>query len=94
MITTAQPTPDRWSFVPHVFPTSECLSRPYQAYLIRRNLILAHATKVLGDHDSAVQWFNKPARGLDYQKPCKVVVDDQGLQMVSDYLTRIEYGVY
>ncbi|MBA5983456.1 DUF2384 domain-containing protein [Pseudomonas sp. MD195_PC81_125] len=49
---------------------------------------------MLGSCDRAEQWFNEPARGLDYQPPCSVIDDDHGYQRIKDYLGRIEYGVY
>lgn len=75
-------------------PTAVCLSRHYQAYLGQREIILSQATNILGNRDLAVQWFHRPARGLDYRSPCSVVTDDHGYRLVRDYLGRIEYGVY
>lgn len=57
-------------------------------------MVLSQAAEVLGNRDLAAQWFNKPARGLDYQSPCSVVTDDNGYRRVREYLERIKYGVY
>ena len=57
-------------------------------------MILSQATEILGSRSLAAQWFNKPARGLDYRPPCSVVTDEHGYRLVRDYLERIEYGVY
>ncbi|MFJ2320580.1 antitoxin Xre/MbcA/ParS toxin-binding domain-containing protein [Pseudomonas sp. NPDC087817] len=70
------------------------LSRHYQAYLEQRDMLLSQAKDVLGSRDLAAQWFNKPARGLDYRPPCSVVTDVHGYRLVRDYLERIKYGVY
>lgn len=94
MHSSAQSKPDDWSIGTSVSPTAACLSRHYQAYLERRGIILSQAAVVLGSRDLAAQWFNKPARGLDYQSPCSVVTDDYGFRQVREYLGRIEYGVY
>jgi uncharacterized protein (DUF2384 family) len=94
MDSSAQPKPGYWSIGMSVPPTAECLSGHYQAYLGRRDMILAQAAEVLGSCDLAVHWFNKPARGLDYRPPCSVVTDDHGYRLVRDYLCRIEYCVY
>jgi uncharacterized protein (DUF2384 family) len=56
--------------------------------------ILDQAAVVLGSRDCAEQWFNQPARGLDYQPPCSAVNDEHGCQRIREYLGRIEYGVY
>lgn len=85
---------DHWSIGMSVSPAAECLSTRYQAYLERRWMILNQAERVFGSRSHAVEWFNKPARGLDYQPPCSVIVNKHGYQMVIDYLGRIEYGVY
>lgn len=96
MDSSAQPNHGHWSLVNRQerLPTAECLSRHYQAYLEQRDIILIQATKVLGGRDLAAQWFNRPARGLDYRSPCSVISDDHGYRLVRDYLGRIEYGVY
>lgn len=94
MDSTAQPMPGHWSALPRAYPAAECLSRRHQAYLVRRDIILTYAVEVLGSRDLAVQWFTKPAGGLDYRPPCRVIADDQGFHLVNDYLCRIEYGVY
>jgi len=94
MGSTAQPIPGHWSALPRAYATAECLSRRQQTYLVRRDIILTYAAEVLGCRDLAVKWFTKPARGLNYLPPCRVIADDQGFQLVNDYLCRIEYGVY
>lgn len=94
MDSSALPKPDNWSIGMRVSSAAECLSTCYQAYLERRWMILNHAERVFGSRSHAVEWFNKPARGLDYQPPCGVIVDEHGYQTVVDYLGRIEYGVY
>lgn len=57
-------------------------------------MILSQALEVFGSRDLAALWFNKPARGLDYQSPCSVVTDDHGYRRVREYPGRIDYGVY
>lgn len=94
MHSSAQSKPDDWSIGTSVSPTAACLSRQYLAYLERRGMVLSQAAEVLGNRDLAAQWFNKPARGLDYQSPCSVVTDDNGYRRVREYLERIKYGVY
>lgn len=91
---SAQPKTGHWSIGPRIFSSTECLNRHYLAYQERREMILAKAAVTLGNRDISTQWFNKPARGLNYRSPCSVVTDDQGLQQVVDYLARIEFGVY
>jgi putative toxin-antitoxin system antitoxin component (TIGR02293 family) len=56
--------------------------------------ILAHATTVLGTQREAEQWLERPAIGLGRRRPIDLLATPAGTQLVADYLTRIEYGVY
>jgi len=56
--------------------------------------ILAKATAVLGSKEDAEQWLEKPAIGLDQRKPMDLLATPAGVEMVEDYLGRLEYGVY
>ncbi|MDD0999169.1 hypothetical protein D3C84_683010 [compost metagenome] len=56
--------------------------------------MLEKATQVLGSRELAEQWMVKPARGLDGEVPIDLIANSVGYELVSDFLTRIEYGVY
>ena len=56
--------------------------------------ILAQATRVFGSQEEAEQWLCSPAIGLDRRKPIDLLKTPPGARLVTDYLTRIEYGVY
>jgi putative toxin-antitoxin system antitoxin component (TIGR02293 family) len=56
--------------------------------------VLAHATQVFGSQAEAEQWLDRPAIGLDHRKPIDLLRTHPGTHLVSDYLTRIEHGVY
>jgi putative toxin-antitoxin system antitoxin component (TIGR02293 family) len=56
--------------------------------------LLAHATSVLGGKALAEAWMAEPAMGLAWQRPMDLLETAEGAEMVSDFLTRIEYGVY
>jgi putative toxin-antitoxin system antitoxin component (TIGR02293 family) len=56
--------------------------------------ILARATAVFGAQRQAEQWLERPAIGLDRHRPIDLLATPAGMQLVEDYLTRIEYGVY
>jgi len=55
---------------------------------------LAKATEVFGSKEAAEQWMSRPAIGLDRQRPIDLLLTVQGAELVSDFLTRVEYGVY
>ncbi|SCW97513.1 antitoxin Xre/MbcA/ParS toxin-binding domain-containing protein [Pseudomonas sp. NFACC05-1] len=56
--------------------------------------VLEKATVVLGSRELAEQWMAKPARGLDGETPIDLISNSVGYELVTDFLTRIEYGVY
>jgi len=55
---------------------------------------LAKATDVFGSKDDAELWMSRPAMGLDGQRPIDLLQTVQGAELVSDFLGRLEYGVY
>lgn len=56
--------------------------------------ILAKATEVFGGQKDAEQWLDKPAVGLDYRRPLDLLVTPAGVELVENYLQRMEFGVY
>jgi putative toxin-antitoxin system antitoxin component (TIGR02293 family) len=55
---------------------------------------LAKATEVFGGKEAAEQWLSRPAGGLSGQRPIDLLQTVQGAELVDDFLTRLEYGVY
>lgn len=56
--------------------------------------ILSKATDVLGSQVEAEQWLERPAIGLDQRRPIDLLGTPAGVELVEDYLERLEYGVY
>jgi putative toxin-antitoxin system antitoxin component (TIGR02293 family) len=56
--------------------------------------ILTRATPLFGSQAAAEQWLEQPATGLDQRRPIDLMTTPAGLELVEDYLGRIEYGVY
>lgn len=56
--------------------------------------LFAHAIAVMGSSEAAEAWMQRPAIGLDNRKPLDLLATSVGAEAVSDYLTRLEYGVY
>lgn len=56
--------------------------------------ILAKATSVFGSQEEAEQWMDRPAIGLDQRRPIDLLTTAAGVELVEDYLSRLEYGVY
>jgi putative toxin-antitoxin system antitoxin component (TIGR02293 family) len=56
--------------------------------------ILAKTTAVLGSQEEAEQWLQRPAMGLDQRRPIDLLATPAGMEIVEDFLGRLEYGVY
>jgi putative toxin-antitoxin system antitoxin component (TIGR02293 family) len=56
--------------------------------------ILAKATALLGSQEEAEQWLERPAMGLDRHRPIDLLATPAGVELVEDFLQRLEYGVY
>jgi putative toxin-antitoxin system antitoxin component (TIGR02293 family) len=56
--------------------------------------ILSRATGVFGSQEEAEQWLERPAIGLDRQRPIDLLATPAGIDLVEDHLNRIRYGVY
>jgi putative toxin-antitoxin system antitoxin component (TIGR02293 family) len=55
---------------------------------------LTRATTLFGSRAAAGQWLEQPAIGLEQRRPIDLMATPAGLELVEDYLGRIEYGVY
>ena len=55
---------------------------------------LAKATEIFNGKEAAERWMSKPVMGLDGQRPIDLLQTVQGAELVNDFLTRLEYGVY
>lgn len=55
---------------------------------------LTKAEDVLGDPEEAQRWMNTPAMGLEGRKPIDLITTQVGYELVDDFLTRMDYGVY
>jgi putative toxin-antitoxin system antitoxin component (TIGR02293 family) len=56
--------------------------------------ILARATEVMGSQAEAEDWLARPAMGLDGRRPIDLLESAAGTEIVEEFLTRLEYGVY
>jgi putative toxin-antitoxin system antitoxin component (TIGR02293 family) len=56
--------------------------------------ILTRAATLFGSQAAAERWLEQPAIGLDQRRPIDLIGTPAGLELVDDYLGRIEYGVY
>ena len=54
--------------------------------------IEALVVELFGEEASA--WLVRPAMGLNRQRPIDMLATEDGMQVVYDFLKRLEYGVY
>lgn len=55
---------------------------------------LAKAAEVFGGKEAAQRWLSAPAAALNGSRPIDLLQTLQGAGVVSDYLDRLEHGVY
>ncbi|MBK5540164.1 DUF2384 domain-containing protein [Pseudomonas sp. TH05] len=56
--------------------------------------VLSKAEGVLGDLQEAANWMVTPALGLENRAPIDLLTTQVGFELVDDFLTRMDYGVY
>ncbi|MHC8320993.1 antitoxin Xre/MbcA/ParS toxin-binding domain-containing protein [Pseudomonas sp. GB2N2] len=70
------------------------LNDPKMTVAFQFEEVLKHATIVFGDQPLAEDWLNKPCKYLTNNIPLELVNNPLGVQVIEDYLSRIEHGVY
>jgi len=75
------------------YPT-ELLSQDQTGRTWKFAEILTRATTVFGSRMAAEKWLAEPAVGLDQRRPIDLLSTPAGVELVEDFLGRIEYGVY
>ena len=55
---------------------------------------LSQASTVFGSRDAAERWMAAPAMGLDGARPIELLRTLQGAELVTEFLGRLEHGVY
>ncbi|HEX8469352.1 MAG TPA: antitoxin Xre/MbcA/ParS toxin-binding domain-containing protein [Allosphingosinicella sp.] len=56
--------------------------------------VVAKAIEVFGSQEEAEQWLDRPAIGLNQNRPIELLSTTAGTEVVEQYLERMEYGVY
>ena len=56
--------------------------------------ILAWAIRVFGTQEEAERWLDRPATGLNRRRPLDLLSTPPGVELVEQFLGRIEGGVY
>jgi putative toxin-antitoxin system antitoxin component (TIGR02293 family) len=75
-------------------PGTEALSPAQSGKTWNFARALAKATEVFGSQDGAEAWISAPVMGLDGQVPLDLLQTPAGVEIVTDFLTRLDYGVY
>ena len=73
---------------------AELLSQEQSSRTWKFAEIVAKAAAVFGSRSEAEQWLERPAIGLDQYRPIDLLATAAGVEIVENYLERIEYGVY
>ena len=62
--------------------------------VLDRAEILAKASATLGSQEDAERWLQTPAIGLNRQRPIDHLATRAGAEIVENFLSQLEYGVY
>jgi putative toxin-antitoxin system antitoxin component (TIGR02293 family) len=82
------------TFQRHKDAPAKALSQDQGGRAWRFAEILAKATAAFGSQQDAEAWLERPATGLDRQRPIDLLATPAGAELVEDFLTRLEHGVY
>lgn len=72
----------------------EPLNPDQSARAVRFAQVLEKATLVFGSSDEAERWMSQPVMGLDGHKPVDLLTNPIGFELVDEFLSRLEHGVY
>lgn len=72
----------------------KCLNCDRTARVLRFAQTLEKATRVFGSSHDAEDWISTPAMGLDGATSLQMLINPVGFELVDDFLTRMEFGVY
>jgi putative toxin-antitoxin system antitoxin component (TIGR02293 family) len=78
----------------HKDAPSKPLSQEQSGRIWKFAEILAKATAVLGSQEEVEKWLDSPAIGLNQRRPLDLLATPAGVELVEDFLERLEYGVY
>jgi putative toxin-antitoxin system antitoxin component (TIGR02293 family) len=56
--------------------------------------VVAKATELFGSQEEAEEWLDRPAIGLNQNRPIELMTTTAGSEIVHQYLERMESGVY
>lgn len=72
----------------------EALSPEQSARALYYAEVLEKAQEVFGTRALAEEWMARPALGLDGEAPIDLLSNPVGYELVTDFLNRLDYGVY
>jgi putative toxin-antitoxin system antitoxin component (TIGR02293 family) len=78
----------------HSSATTKPLNPEQSARTWKLAEVLARATAVLGSKEAAEQWLEEPATGLDQRRPIDLLATPAGVELVENFLIRLDQGVY
>ncbi|WP_122389975.1 antitoxin Xre/MbcA/ParS toxin-binding domain-containing protein [Pseudomonas amygdali] len=71
-----------------------CWSAEFRCFAARLEEVHRQAAYVFGNPQQATVWLQRPALGLDWRVPCRLLSNADGYLQVVNYLERVKYGVY
>lgn len=74
--------------------SSDLLDKYSTEQLIEITEVISHATEILGDSESVVEWLNIALVGLGGQTPIDLLDNTFGIRVLRDALGKLEHGIF
>ena len=82
------------TFQRHKDSASKPLNQAQSGRVWKFAMILAKATAIFGSQADAENWMEQPASGLNQRRPIDLLATVVGVEIVEEFLDRLEYGVH
>lgn len=82
------------TFQRHKEAPGKQLSQEQSARIWQFAGVMVKASALFGSQSDAERWLERPAIGLGQRCPIDLLATPAGLEIVQDFLLRLEYGVY
>ncbi len=78
----------------HRYSPQDRLSPEQSNFLYELTRVYNRATDILGDQQTAEHWLNRGQIALGNKSPLEILDTTEGMRLVDDLLSQIEYGFY
>lgn len=73
---------------------SKTLNQAQSGHTWKFAMILSKGTAIFGSQAEAEYWMEQPASGLNQRRPIDLLTTVAGVEIIEEFLERLDYGVY